>query len=199
MNSGATPATANSGTGLSARVADDLRAYRDGDSAAMASLVRAVTPLLWHLARSYRLDNAAAEDVAQNALLALVRHCDAITEPQATLRWLVVTARREAMRMAQARERTELVDEVARTVAAPAEQEPESALLASQTQRVLWRNVAKLSERCRRLLRVIAFADRPDYATLAGALDMPVGSIGPTRGRCLAKLRQLLADDGEWG
>ena len=48
------------------------------------------------------------------------------------------------------------------------------------------------------LLRVIAFADRPDYAELAKALDMPQGSIGPTRGRCLAKLRLLLANDPSW-
>lgn len=199
MNSGVPPAPAGSGTGLSTKVAEDLQAYRSGDPTAMASLVRAVTPLLWHLARGYRLDSAAAEDIVQNALLALVRHSDTITEPQAALRWLVVTARREALRAVQLRDRTELVDEAARSVPAPATDEPESATLAGHTQRVLWRNVAKLSERCRRLLRVIAFADRPDYATLSEALGMPVGSIGPTRGRCLAKLRQLLATDAEWG
>ena len=49
--------------------------------------------------------------------------------------------------------------------------------------------------RCQELLRIIAFAPRPDYAAVAAALGMPVGSIGPTRGRCLAKLRALLADD----
>jgi DNA-directed RNA polymerase specialized sigma24 family protein len=46
---------------------------------------------------------------------------------------------------------------------------------------------------------VIAFADRPDYATVAEALGMPVGSIGPTRGRCLAKLREQLNNDPKWG
>jgi hypothetical protein len=46
---------------------------------------------------------------------------------------------------------------------------------------------------------VIAFAERPDYAALSEALGMPVGSIGPTRGRCLAKLRSLLTADPEWG
>jgi hypothetical protein len=49
------------------------------------------------------------------------------------------------------------------------------------------------SARCQRLLRIIAFDDRPDYAGIARDLDMPVGSIGPTRGRCLAKLKELLA------
>ena len=59
-------------------------------------------------------------------------------------------------------------------------------------------HISQLPERCRALLRVIAFADRPDYADLAKALDMPQGSIGPTRGRCLAKLRLSLANDPSW-
>ena len=63
---------------------------------------------------------------------------------------------------------------------------------------VLWTHVQDLSERCRRLLAVIAFADRPDYAAIAEALGMPVGSIGPTRGRCLAKLRAALEADPTW-
>ena len=62
----------------------------------------------------------------------------------------------------------------------------------------LWRHVALLSDRCRALLRVIAFTDRPDYAELSRALGMPQGSIGPTRGRCLAKLRLTLAADPAW-
>ena len=60
------------------------------------------------------------------------------------------------------------------------------------------RHIAALPERCRALLRVIAFADRPDYAELSKALGMPQGSIGPTRGRCLAKLRLALAADPAW-
>ena len=55
--------------------------------------------------------------------------------------------------------------------------------------RALWLAVAKLNERCQRLLRIIAFHDRPDYTALSAELGMPVGSIGPTRGRCLEKMR----------
>jgi DNA-directed RNA polymerase specialized sigma24 family protein len=62
----------------------------------------------------------------------------------------------------------------------------------------LWQHIARLPERCQALLRVIAFADRPDYAAVAEALGMPLGSIGPTRGRCLAKLREQLAIDPGW-
>jgi RNA polymerase sigma factor (sigma-70 family) len=148
--------------------------------------------------RGFRLDSSSAEDAVQNTLLAFVRHCDKIVEPKAALRWMVVTARREALRTVQQRDRVEIANETARAVPAPTEQQPEEAALASATQRVLWRNVSKLPERCRQLLRVIAFADRPDYEALSVALGMPVGSIGPTRGRCLAKLRTMLAADPEW-
>ncbi|MGN6613012.1 MAG: sigma-70 family RNA polymerase sigma factor, partial [Angustibacter sp.] len=55
---------------------------------------------------------------------------------------------------------------------------------------------ARLPERCQALLRVIAFADRPDYASVAESLGMPIGSIGPTRGRCLHRLRAALTELG---
>ena len=58
----------------------------------------------------------------------------------------------------------------------------------------LWRAVHTLDDRCRRLLRVVAFSVRPDYENLAVELDMPVGSIGPTRRRCLTKLKKLLQE-----
>jgi len=183
---------------LSTLMAADFRAHRDGDRAAMARLVRRVTPLLWHMARGYRLDTGTAEDVVQNALLALVRHGDTIAEPHAVLRWLIVTARREAIRAAQAKDRTELVEDPGATLVAPEWESPEPSVLADAAQKVLWRNVSRLPPHCQCLLRAIAFADRPDYAALSQALGMPVGSIGPTRGRCLAKLRSLLSDDPEW-
>ena len=187
------------GMGLSARMAVDLRAHRAGDPDAMARLVRRATPLLWHVARGFRLDTGTAEDVVQNTLLALVRHGDGITEPHAVLRWLIVTARREAIRAAQAKDRADLVEDPGGSLVAPEADGPEPIVLAGVTQQALWRNISRLSERCQRMLRVIAFAERPDYAALSEALGMPVGSIGPTRGRCLAKLRSLLASDPEWG
>jgi RNA polymerase sigma factor (sigma-70 family) len=180
-------------------MAVDLRAHRDGDHGAMARLVRRATPLLWHVARGYRLDAGTAEDVVQNTLLALVRHGDGITEPHAVLRWLIVTAKREALRAVQAKNRTELVEDPGATMIAPDSQSPEPSLLAGVVQKVLWRNVSLLPVRCQQLLRAIAFAERPDYAALSEAMDMPIGSIGPTRGRCLAKLRSLLSNDPEWG
>ena len=71
-------------------------------------------------------------------------------------------------------------------------------VILAEKQRVLWQHVQELTPRCRELLRVIAFSDRADYTQLAQALGMPVGSIGPTRGRCLGKLRTSLTADPRW-
>jgi RNA polymerase sigma factor (sigma-70 family) len=88
------------------------------------------------------------------------------------------------------------VDEVPE---APTQQlDPESHSILSERQRVLWQHISTLTPRCQELLRVIAFADRPDYAAIAESLGMPVGSIGPTRGRCLQKLRTTLGSDPGW-
>ena len=70
-----------------------------------------------------------------------------------------------------------------------------SALRDDEASR-LWGAVASVDERCRKLLRVVAFLDRPDYHSLSQDLDMPVGSIGPTRARCLAKVRTALTKGG---
>ena len=171
-----------------------LSRYREGNSELMTEFVERVTPLLWHIARGQALAPSAAEDVVQQAWLRLIEKADQIGDPRAVLKWLMTTTRREAWRLAQRSPREELAPEAPE----PAAAEPNDALgqvLDASEQEILWRHVAQLSERCRYLLRVIAFADRPDYAAIAAALGMPVGSIGPTRGRCLATLRgALLAD-----
>jgi RNA polymerase sigma factor (sigma-70 family) len=166
----------------------------------MADLVQALTPILWHTVRGVRLDSAAAEDVLQTTWLTLVRKADTITEPQAVLQWLVVTARREAWRVAKAssRVRPEDFDAAVGQDQTPSEESVEDDVVAGDDRSRLWRHIQRLPERCQALLRVIAFADRPDYAEIGRALGMPQGSIGPTRGRCLAKLRVALAADPAW-
>ena len=74
----------------------------------------------------------------------------------------------------------------------------EEQVIVDEQRRALWAAIGQLSARCQELLRIVAFAPRPDYATVAAALGMPVGSIGPTRGRCLAKLRALLGREPDW-
>jgi RNA polymerase sigma factor (sigma-70 family) len=183
---------------LAARAGRLFAEYRDGDQAKMGDLVRILTPILWHTARSSRLDAATAEDVLQTIWLALVRKSDTITEPLAVLQWLVVSTRREAWRAAKDQVRFKTDNLESTQLAANDGVSIEDTVLRDETDSRLWRHIAGLPERCRTLLRVIAFADRPDYAELARALGMPQGSIGPTRGRCLAKLRLALAQDPNW-
>jgi RNA polymerase sigma factor (sigma-70 family) len=173
--------------------------YRDGDQAKMGDLVRVLTPILWHTARSSQLDPATSEDVLQSVWLTLIRKSDTIAEPLAVLQWMVVTTKREAWRAARNQARLRPEDLESSTTATLNEgQSVEDTVLRDEGDAQLWKHIAALPERCRTLLRVIAFADRPDYAELAKALGMPQGSIGPTRGRCLAKLRISLAQDPTW-
>jgi len=173
--------------------------YRDGDQAKMGELVSVLTPILWHTARSSQLDPATTEDVLQSVWLTLIRKSDTIAEPLAVLQWMVVTTKREAWRAARNQARLRPEDLESSMAATSNEgQSVEDTVLRGEGDARLWKHIAALPERCRTLLRIIAFADRPDYAELAKALGMPQGSIGPTRGRCLAKLRISLAQDPTW-
>jgi RNA polymerase sigma factor (sigma-70 family) len=164
----------------------------------MGELVALLTPILWHTARAQRLDRDSAEDVVQTAWLALVRSVDSIADPQAVLQWLIVSVRREAWRVVKRSDRVQPREFESDDVVSAPHDLPEELVLRDDGDSRLWQHIEQLSERCRALLRVIAFADRPDYASVAKSLGMPVGSIGPTRGRCLAKLRQQLAADPAW-
>lgn len=183
---------------LASRAAALFSAFRAGEQGCMAELVGLVTPILWHTVRGQRLDRESAEDVVQTTWLALVRGAGSITDPQAVLQWLIVTAKREAWRVAKRSDRVEPKDFEDDEIVTPPGELPEERVLSADGDNRLWHHVARLPERCQALLRVIAFADRPDYAAVARALGMPVGSIGPTRGRCLAKLRLQLANDPAW-
>lgn len=174
------------------QAANAFERWRGGDRRAMDELVRIMTPVLWHVSRAYGLERALAEDVVQTTWTTLMTRHESIEDPRAVSGWLTTCARREAWRSARAHRRD--------IIAEPADLEPlggesestEEHTIRSERDRSLWRAVAALDERCRRLLRVVAFEDRPDYAQLSADLGMPIGSIGPTRGRCLAKLRSAL-------
>ena len=183
---------------LATRAGNLFARFQTGDEATMGELVTLLTPILWHTVRSQNLDSVTSEDVLQNTWLALVRSADGITDARAVLQWLIVTAKREAWRVAKINRRIEPQDFEEDVVATDETAGPESIAVRNSANGRLWEHVKKLPERCRELLRVIAFADRPDYASVADALGMPIGSIGPTRGRCLAKLRAQLAADEQW-
>lgn len=191
-------------TGLAAAAASALAAHRGGDSTAMSRLVDDVTPLLWHVARAQGADPATAEDVVQSTWMRLVEHADEIADPQAVLQWLLTTARREAWAVVRRDRRTqphEPWDELTGrdpTIRPTGPPDPAEATCDAERAALVWQHVDALPPRCRQLLRLVAFVDRPDYGAVSAALGMPVGSIGPTRGRCLAKLRLALEADPVW-
>lgn len=162
-----------------------------GDQRAWNALVDEHSRLLWSVARSFRLDAADANDVVQTTWLRLLEHLDRIEDPSRLVGWLVTTARREAMRVLRrsGRERPVVEDTV---LDRPDDGPPVDArLLQDERNRALWDAFSRLNEKCRQLLRV-AVTHPQAYDEISEALGMPIGSIGPTRRRCLTQLRALL-------
>ncbi|MEV5890630.1 RNA polymerase sigma factor [Nonomuraea fuscirosea] len=181
-----------------ARLAEWLVAARQGDSAALDAIVAELTPVLWHTARNQGLTRQAAEDVVQTTWLILLRRLHTIAAPGALIEWLVTTARREAWRAGAASRKDDLPGDDVFDDLPDGVLTPDELLVNDERRRALWQAVESLPKRCAELLRIIAFVPRPHYDAVAAALDMPLGSIGPTRGRCFAKLRVLLAKDPDW-
>jgi RNA polymerase sigma factor (sigma-70 family) len=170
--------------------------WRDGDQTAMDDLVLLLSPVLWQVVRACGLDREAAEDVVQTTWLALVRSADGISEARAVSGWLCTTARREAWRVSRQGSRQTPAAEEFLDRHLPDEPAPEQQVVLDDENARLWDCLKQLPDRCQRLLRIVAAAPRPDYTAIASDLGMPVGSIGPTRGRCLEKLRLELVRTG---
>lgn len=175
---------------------DAFRRWRAGEASALDDLVRVMSPVLWHVVRATGLERETAEDVVQNTWLTLVGSAASVKDPQAITRWLCTTARREAWRVSRAGVRTRPVEDDVIDARMPVQTSPETEAVKNDEQSQLWGALGRLPERCQRLLRIVAFEPRPDYTAVASELDMPVGSIGPTRRRCLDKLRVELG--GAW-
>lgn len=174
-----------------------LKAASDGDQAAWDTIVSRYNRLVWAIARGYRLDPATAADVVQTTWLRLVENLNRIDEPARLAGWLATVIRRECLQ-ALRRSRREAPAATPEYLAdAPDNaRELDAGLLDDERDAALWRVFGQLPERCQLLLRVLMATPPPAYAEVAEALDMPVGTIGPTRGRCLAHLRRLaMADD----
>jgi RNA polymerase sigma factor (sigma-70 family) len=182
-------------TGYS-RHAACLVAARSGDRAALDALVADLNPLVWHVARGQGLDRTIAEDVVQTVWLTLLRNLDAVADPKAVARWLITTTRREAARNRTHLQRTEPLPEDTAERLPSADGLPEEEALRTDRDRALWRAFQRLDERCRRLLWLTVVSGRAEYDHVAHQLNMPRGSIGPTRGRCITALRGYLNNEG---
>jgi RNA polymerase sigma factor (sigma-70 family) len=168
---------------------DAFRRWRAGDEAALDELVRVMSPVLWHVVRACGLDHEAAEDVVQNTWLTLVGAAASVRDPQAITRWLCTSARREAWRVSKSATRMRPVEDDVLDARMPTQTSPEAEVVTNDEKALLWQALGRLPERCQKLLRIVAWEPRPDYSSVAAGLQMPVGSIGPTRRRCLDKLR----------
>jgi len=167
----------------------------NGDQAAWDALVDRYTNLLWSVARGYRLERADAADVIQVAWLRLVEHLPRLRDPERVGAWLATTVRRECLQVIATRKRRggPVEDEILTSL--PDDAAPVDArLLADERDRALWQAFAGMPDRCQRLLRILMADPPPSYQDVAETLTMPVGSIGPTRARCLERLRTLLDD-----
>ena len=160
-----------------------------GDRAAWNTLVERYEGLLWGIARSHRLDQPSAADVVQTTWLRLVEHIDRLRNPEALAGWLAATARNECLRVLRHQSRQVPTDDDSM----PVDSVPpvdDARLLERERDAELWRAFATLPARCQSLLRMLALDPAPSYEEIGTALGMAVGSIGPTRGRCLESLRR---------
>jgi RNA polymerase sigma factor (sigma-70 family) len=176
-------------------VTDLVTRARKGDQRAWNALVERYAPLIWSICRRHQLSNADAEDVGQSVWMQLVSHLDKVRDPAALPGWLATTTRRECRRVVSTARGTHtsrqlpdaenIPDEQART----AEQE----LLAAERQAALLEAFTCLAPSCQQLMAMLLEDPPVPYAEISAVLGIPVSSIGPTRGRCLNKLRRYPA------
>ena len=178
-----------------------VRGAADGDETAWRGLVTRFSGLVWAVARAHRLTHADAADVYQTTWLRLAEHIGRIEHPDRIGAWLATAARRECLQSLRSAAKAAPTDDMDRLDITPAVGNPtEEAVLAAETERedaaraaAMWRAFGQLSGRCRELLRILMATPPPSYAEVAAALGLPLGSIGPTRARCLQRLREEMA------
>jgi RNA polymerase sigma factor (sigma-70 family) len=182
--------------------ADLVRACRAGDPDAWEVLVRRYQRLIYHIPRRAGLDEDLAAEVFQRVFTILVEKLDSLAQPERIRSWLVTTARRECWAINR-RERQTL------SLPQPSQEGddglelvdpgllPGEALERIERQHQIRQAMAALDDRCRQLLSMLFFqAEPPPYAEIAAALGTSAGSIGPTRARCLEKLRTIADQSG---
>lgn len=171
---------------------DLVEGCRRGDARAWDQFVDRYQRLVWSVPRSYRLPEADCDDVTQAVLLSALKHLDGLREVERLSAWLLTAAHRESWRVARGRGRTvDLVGDFASVA------EPDPGRMAElETRSALRAGLDLLGDPCRALLVALFAVDDPHYPTIAQQLGMAVGSIGPTRARCIAKLKALLERPG---
>ena len=165
-----------------------------GDRESWDSLVRRHNGVLYYVARSFRLDKDAADDAVQATWLCLVEHLGTLRDPDRVGAWLVTTMRRQVMSTFRGH-RPQLTGLDGTDVPDPG-RSPEDEVTAGDRDARVRAAVRRLPARDRQLLVLLMASRRPSYGKVSADLHMPVGSIGPTRARCLERLRRELEADG---
>jgi RNA polymerase sigma factor (sigma-70 family) len=171
-----------------------LAAAAAGDERAWDELLDRFGSMIWAVARAHRLCDADAADVTQATWTALLTHLDQVKDPDRVGAWLATTARRECLRLlGQARSIVPYGDDLPEAE----EQQPHAAegLEIDERDAALWRSVGRLRDSDQALLRLLTADPAPSYEEISAALDIPIGSIGPTRARALERLRRELRRD----
>lgn len=188
---------------LESQDAELILACRRGDGEAWAALVARYQKLIYTIPRRAGLDDDQCADVFQQTFQTLVEHLDRLDQPERVRAWLVTTARRatdrtkaRAARWQSLPEAHEGADEAALTSELlDPHPLPDQLVIALENQHIVRTTVMQLEERCRQLLTMLFYIEeRPAYGEIAATLGIPEGSIGPTRNRCLQKLRNLLQE-----
>jgi RNA polymerase sigma factor (sigma-70 family) len=172
-------------------VTDLVMRARNGDQQAWDALVERYAPLIWSICRRYRLGGADADDVGQTVWLHLLDQLDRLRDPAALAGWLATTTRRECLWVRRTAHRLHASGPVPDIDDIPDEHAPiaEDELLTAERHAALREALTCLPPRCQQLMALLLEDPPPPYAQISARLGIPAGSIGPTRARCLNKLR----------
>jgi RNA polymerase sigma factor (sigma-70 family) len=177
-----------------AEVRNLLAAAASGDERAWDELLDRFGSMIWAVARAHRLGDADAADVTQATWTALLTHLDQLKDPDRVGAWLATTARRECLRWLRQARGVVPYDDLPEPEAS--EPDPIEGLRVDQRDTALWRSFRRLRDSDQTLLRLLIADPAPSYDEISAALEIPVGSIGPTRARALERLRRELRRDG---
>lgn len=176
-----------------------LRSAADGDRQAWDRLVDRYADLVWSICRKLGMNSEDAADAVQLTWLALLENLDRIREPERLAGWLATTCRRQCLSIIRrSRPTVHVEDDLMERLLSHGSAADEAVLTAEQFA-LVWQAFRQLSELCQRVLRALVVEAEdgpPSYRVVAANLQMPVGSLGPTRARCLSQLRKLLDNSG---
>ena len=175
------------------------------DPAAWNEIVERYAPLLWSICARFQLNRADREDVAQSVWLLLVEQLGKLREPAALPGWLAITTHRECLRVVTSARKSERLG----TGLDDAPQFADNTVIIDEEILMAERNaalrtaLAELPPKCQRLLAMLTSDPPSSYAEISTTLQIPMGSIGPQRARCLERLRKssalaALGDDCFW-